>query len=125
MDELKKTLEIITLLRLKCPADIIRDSKNLIMCLREEIGEIEEALKNDDDENLKEEIGDVLFSLLFLVKVVEEKGFDLKDILNKVNNKMVFRHPHVFADPRSVSIEEAGEIWKEQKRKEREDKIIH
>jgi uncharacterized protein YabN with tetrapyrrole methylase and pyrophosphatase domain len=66
-----------------------------------------------------------LFTTLFLAKVVEERGFNISDILMKTNKKMIFRHPHVFENPRSVSIEEATQIWKEQKRKEREHNIIH
>lgn len=125
MKELDRTLEIINNIRENCPVDKVRDTDNLIKCLYEELGEVEEALKNKDDENLKEEIGDLLFTTLFLAKVVEEKGFNTAEILEKTNKKMVFRHPYVFAEPRVVSIEEANQIWKEQKRKERENKIIH
>ena len=125
MEELNNTLKILDVLRKKCPVDKVRNSDNLIKCLYEELGEIEDALKNNNDENLKEEIGDLLFTTLFLAKVVEDKGFNIDEILEKTNKKMIFRHPHVFENPKDVSIEEANKIWKDQKRKEKELNIIH
>ena len=58
-------------------------------------------------------------------KLEDEKKISLSKILAKINKKMIFRHPHVFENPREVSVEEANQIWKEQKRKEREEEIVH
>jgi len=126
MKEYEKIINLISTLREKCPSDKIRTSEQLIECLKEELGEVEAAIKNQDRENLAEELGDLLFNVLFLIDMESKKNnFDIEDTLEKLHNKMIFRHPHVFENPREVTIEEADIIWTEQKKKEKELKIIH
>lgn len=126
MEEVKRTTEIISKLRKNCPSDIARTKVQLISCLEEEIGEVKEAILKEDRENLKEELGDFLFNVLFLIDIIkDEEGFTIENISKKLNNKMVFRHPHVFEDPREVKKEEADKIWKERKQMEKEQNIVH
>ena len=126
MDELKRSIEIIDRLRIDCPSDKIRDYNDIISNLKKETIEIEEALKNNDFENVKEEIGDVLFNIIFFSRILkEEKNIELDDILKKVNNKIVFRHPYVFEKHEKLSIEEAHKVWIERKKFEKDNNIIH
>lgn len=125
----KKILEIYNIikkLRKECPADKARDEKSLIKDIGGELNEVAMALGAKDSENLSEELGDLLFTVLFLTNLCEEKyNFNIENVLNKLNNKMIFRHPHVFENPRQVTIEEAEKIWKQKKQEEKEFNIIH
>lgn len=126
MNELKRTIDIIDKLRKDCPSDKIRDYKDIILNIKKETIEIEDALKNNDFENVTEEIGDVLFNIIFFSRILkEEKNIDLDDVLKKVNNKIVFRHPYVFENPQKLTIEEAHKIWIERKKFEKDNNIIH
>ena len=124
MKEINKIIEILELLREKCPRDKTYDIKFLLKCLRDEADEIEEAYDNDDKDNLTEEMGDVFFGILYIMKVANEKyGIEYDDVLKRLHKKMIFRHPHVFEDPREISVEEADKIWVERKRLEKEKNI--
>ncbi len=92
--------------------------------LRGEIDEAEQALKNNDDENLKEELGDVLWDALHLIIAAEkEKGFDIKEILDNIIKKHRRRKPYVFGDMKINTKEEAINVWEEIKKKERNGEI--
>lgn len=120
MKNLEKTLQILDKLRENCPHDKTFDIPDLIEHLKEEIFEVEDAIENIDMENIKEEAGDVLFTVLYILKVINEKyGITYDDILKRLNKKMIFRHPHVFENPREVSYEQAVKIWKDQKKLEK------
>jgi uncharacterized protein YabN with tetrapyrrole methylase and pyrophosphatase domain len=126
MEEFKQILQTIDKLRQNCPSDIARTKENVIDCLKEELEEVKEALQKNDNQNLKEELGDLLFNVLFLIDIVkDEKEIQIEEILKTNYNKMVFRHPHVFAEPRKVSIEEADKIWQQQKTIEKAEGIKH
>ena len=126
MKEFNAMLNILFTLRQKCPSDKARSSEQVLKYLKEEIDEIEKAINNNDKENIIEELGDTLWTLMFLMKCQsEEYGFEIPQVLQKINNKLIFRHPHVFKEPREVTKEEAEQIWKEQKAKEKELKLVH
>jgi MazG family protein len=100
--EFDKLVEIITKLRdpvAGCPWDIKQTSASLIPNMIEEIYEAVEAIENQNHVNLCEELGDILLHVVFQVQLAtEQKHFNMNDVLNRVNEKLVRRHPHVFGE---------------------------
>jgi tetrapyrrole methylase family protein/MazG family protein len=91
-----------------CPWDKKQTHKTLKRYLIEECYEVVHAIDNDDDSGLCEELGDVLFQLLFHAKLKEREGkFDINDVIDSVKDKMIYRHPHVFSD---VSVKDTDEV---------------
>ena len=79
--------------------DRVQTHESLRGCMIEEAYEVVEAIDCKDDENLKEELGDVLLQVVFHATLAEEeKQFDLCDVINEECEKMIRRHPHVFLE---------------------------
>lgn len=115
-EAIKRIKEIITILRVECPWDKKQNHKTLRSGMIEEAYEVVEAINNDDVENLKEELGDVLLQVVFHSNLAEEnKAFDLTDVINDECEKMIRRHPHVFSEEISnnsnESIDKVLEKW--------------
>ena len=91
-----------------------------------EVKELLEAMKTKDYEHVKEELGDVLMDWAHACKLAEEQGlFTLKDVLLSINEKMKRRRPYLLeAEKREISKEESVRIWKEVKKKEKEEKFL-
>ena len=105
-----------------CPWDRVQTYESLKITLRDETQEVLEAVERQDTENLKEELGDLLLQVLFYADLAKEDGyFDLEDVMTGLGRKLVRRHPHVFADAKADTPEEALALWKEVKRREREE----
>ena len=101
-------LVITTLLRHKCPWDAEQTHESVRTCFIEEVYEACDAIDRRDPENLCEELGDVLFQVLFHAEMAkEEKTFDYADVINGVCRKLIVRHPHVFGD---VSAETSAQV---------------
>lgn len=93
-----------------CPWDMKQTAETLKGNLLEETYEALEAVSSGDDENLKEELGDVLLVAAMIVRIKEEEGsFSMADVLDAVNEKLIRRHPHVFSD---VKVKDADEVLK-------------
>ena len=108
--------EIITILRSECPWDRIQTHSSLKTAMIEEAYEVVDAINNDDSENLKEELGDVLLQVVFHSSLAsEDNGFSLTDVINEECEKMIRRHPHVFlekiGDNEEKSIDKVLERW--------------
>ncbi len=122
MSEIKKLEDVISALRGEngCPWDKKQTPQTLKNYLLEEVYELIEAIEEDDEEALKEELGDVLFMLVFLAHIYRQRGkFSLQDVIDQEVAKMVGRHPHVFGEFRPKSIEEIHARWEEIKGKEK------
>lgn len=103
-----------------CPWDIEQDYSTLQSCLIEEIYELIEAINENDTHKMKEELADVLFLVIFLSRIGEEKGhFDINEVLEQGISKMVSRHPHVFGKIKVKNSEEALRQWENIKKKEK------
>jgi len=103
-----------------CPWDIAQTHESLKSCLVEEAYEVNEAIDNEDWDNLEEELGDVLLQVVFHGNLGEEKEkFDLRSIANRECEKMISRHPHVFSNNSIETIDTVLEKWENMKRKER------
>jgi tetrapyrrole methylase family protein/MazG family protein len=103
-----------------CPWDREQTRESLKPFLIEEAYEVVEAIDERDSGKLKEELGDLLFQVLFHAQVAAEREeFTIGDILEATADKMVRRHPHVFADASASTSREVLEQWEALKRKER------
>lgn len=95
-----------------CPWDRRQTHESLIPCLEEEAGEVIDAIRHNDPENLCEELGDLLFQVMSHSQIAEEKGlFTIDDVVDGVSAKMVRRHPNVFGDEKVNSEEEGLDLW--------------
>jgi len=102
-----------------CPWDREQTRETLIPFLIEELYELLDAFNKGDHEEMKEELGDLLFQIVFHCQLAREEGrFDIEDVIKGIVDKMVRRHPHVFGDRECKSPEEVLEWWKEHKEKE-------
>jgi len=122
MKNFDKLLELIEKLRSEsgCPWDREQTIKSLREDLMSEAKEVAEAIDKDDYENLKEEIGDLIWSAALITQIAkEEKLFDMDDVLKTVNEKMVRRHPHVFGDKKAKDGKEAKKFFNEVKNNEK------
>ena len=97
MEAFGRFLDILDELREKCPWDRKQTNESLRPNTIEEVYELCDALINDDDTNICKELGDVLLHVAFYAKIGSEKGtFDMKDVCDRLCDKLIFRHPHVF-----------------------------
>lgn len=120
LEALGRVIDTLDILRVKCPWDAKQTNESLRPNTIEETFELADALINDDTKNIAKELGDVLLHILFYSKIGEEKGdFDIADVADNLNNKLVFRHPHVFGDTKVSSTDEVLQNWEEIKLKER------
>jgi len=101
-----RLLDVLDELRVKCPWDRKQTNESLRPNTIEETYELCDALMNDDEPNICKELGDVLLHVCFYAKIGEEnKTFDIADVCNKLTDKLIFRHPHVY-HPSQVGVSE-------------------
>ena len=112
-------LEIMDELREKCPWDREQTLDSLRNLTIEETYELADAIMDQDLNEIRKELGDLMLHIVFYAKIGSEKGaFDIADVLTGINEKLVFRHPHVFGDR---AVKDSGEVienWEELKMKE-------
>jgi len=102
-----------------CPWDREQTRQSLKPFLIEEAYELLEAIEEDNPEKIKEELGDLLFQIVFHARIAKERGeFDIQDVIDAVSEKMVSRHPHVFGGRRLYTADEVLDRWEEHKRQE-------
>lgn len=122
----EQLVEIIAELRSDhgCPWDRAQTHETMIKCFYDECDEVVEAIKNKDDENLCEELGDVLLQVLLHAQIAAEEGrFTIEDVVDGLAKKMIRRHPHVFGDAPQAQTEEEGLArWEEIKAQEKAEK---
>lgn len=130
MENFQKLLEIMSLLRSEkgCPWDKEQTRDSLKPFLIEETYELLEALDEGEPEKIKEELGDLLFQIIFHCQISKELGeFDINDVIERVSNKMITRHPHVFGTgdekPKYETPAEVLKQWDD--RKKEEGKLIN
>ncbi|MCB0378246.1 MAG: nucleoside triphosphate pyrophosphohydrolase [Bdellovibrionales bacterium] len=107
-----------------CPWDKEQTHKSLTPYAVEEALELEEAIHNEDWENVKEELGDLLFQSVLHSQIASENDqFNIDDVIKTLNTKMVQRHPHVFADVKVQNSAEVLKNWEEIKSQEKPKKV--
>lgn len=120
MEAFGRLLDVMDELRVKCPWDAKQTNESLRTNTIEETFELCEALIQGDDNEISKELGDVLLHIVFYSKIGEEKGtFDIKDVCNRICDKLIFRHPHVFGDATANTAGEVEKSWEQIKLKEK------
>ena len=129
-----RLIAIMTMLRDKqhgCPWDLEQTIKSLLPYTLEEVYEVADAIENNDLVELEDELGDLLFQVIFYAQIAKEQGaFDFQDIATAITDKLVRRHPHVFPDgdvekfgiQQDISAQQVVVNWEAIKELEREEK---
>jgi XTP/dITP diphosphohydrolase len=121
----KRLLDIMDELREKCPWDKKQTLESLRKLTIEETYELADAIVENDLEELKGEIGDIMLHMVFYSKIAEEKGaFDITDVLNEICDKLVHRHPHIYGDVEVADEEEVKANWEQLKLKEGKTSVL-
>lgn len=103
-----------------CPWDIEQTFRTIAPHTIEEAHEVAEAIEHGDMEELKDELGDLLFQVVFHARMAQEAGaFDFGDVVDAINDKMLRRHPHVFGDQHIADAEAQTVHWEKLKAEER------
>ena len=104
-----------------CPWDALQTDSTIRMYVLEEAYEVVDAVERGRPEDVCQELGDLLFQILFLSSLGEERGeFDFVDVIERITKKMKGRHPHVFGTVEVNSVEEVAENWQEIKKREKD-----
>ena len=103
-----------------CPWDKKQTIESMKKSILDEAQEVADAIDNKDMENLQEELGDLLFVIVFISNIAKEEGiFDLKDSLKGIHDKLIRRHPHIFGDKKATTADEALALFNEAKKLEK------
>jgi tetrapyrrole methylase family protein/MazG family protein len=119
--DLNELIEIMAALRSEkgCPWDREQTRESLKPFIVEEAYEVLEAIDEKNPEAIKEELGDLLFQIVFQCRIAEERGeFGMAEVIEKIGKKMIARHPHVFGDADYKTAEEVLVHWEAQKKRE-------
>ena len=117
----RRLLEVLDTLREKCPWDKKQTNESLRPNTIEETYELCDALIKDDTANICKELGDVLLHVCFYAKIGSEKRqFDIADVCNKLCDKLIYRHPHVYGDNVANSAGDVVKSWEQLKLKEKD-----
>lgn len=115
-----RMLDILDELREKCPWDRKQTNESLRANTIEEVYELTAALADDDVQNIKKELGDVLLHVAFYSRIASEKEqFDIADVCNALCDKLIFRHPHIYGDVKAESAGQVLENWEQLKLREK------
>ena len=116
-----RLLDVMDTLREKCPWDRKQTYESLRPNTIEETFELCDALIKHDTKEICKELGDVLLHVVFYAKIGSEQGdFDIADICNKLCDKLIFRHPHVYGEAVAQSAGEVSLLWEQVKQKEKD-----
>jgi XTP/dITP diphosphohydrolase len=119
LEEFNRLLNIIDELRTKCPWDKKQTNDSLRKLTIEETYELADAISSGSDEGIKNELGDLMLHLVFYARLGSEKGaFTMTDVLEGINTKLIYRHPHVFGDVKVTGASQVEENWEQLKIKE-------
>jgi MazG family protein len=117
--EFNRLLDIINELRVKCPWDMKQTNESLRKLTIEETYELAEAISSDNKEGIRNELGDLMLHIVFYAKIGSETNtFSMADVLEGINTKLVYRHPHVFGDVKVSGASQVEENWEQLKIRE-------
>ena len=120
MEAFGRLLDVMDRLRVECPWDRKQTNDSLRPNTIEETYELCDAIIRDDQREICKELGDVLLHIVFYSRIGEEKQeFDIADVCNKLCDKMIFRHPHVYGEAVAKSAEEVLDNWEQIKQREK------
>ncbi len=120
LESLRKVLDTLDILRVQCPWDAKQTNDSLRPNTIEEVYELTQALLDDNPDEIRKELGDVLLHVLFYAKIGSETGrFDIGDVAEALNEKLIFRHPHIFGTVKAENAEAVEQNWEQIKLKEK------
>ncbi|SEB42515.1 XTP/dITP diphosphohydrolase [Tenacibaculum sp. MAR_2009_124] len=120
-----RLLDIMDELREKCPWDKKQTLQSLRHLTIEETYELTDAILDNDLEEIKKELGDVLLHIVFYSKIgSEQKAFDIADVANSICDKLIERHPHIYGDIEVSNEEEVKQNWEKIKLKEGKKSVL-
>lgn len=115
----QELLEIMDRLRAECPWDKKQTNESLRNLTIEETYELADAILEENPDEIMRELGDMLLHIVFYAKIGSETGdFDMADIIKNLNEKLIYRHPHIFSDSKVNDAEDVKKNWEELKMRE-------
>ena len=121
----EKLLQIMDDLRSQCPWDMKQDIHSLRTLSIEEVYELADAIMDEDWAGIEEELGDILLHIVFYAKIGDEKGkFDIASVIEKLNEKMINRHPHIYGDTSVDTAEDVKKNWEQIKKQEGKKSVL-
>jgi len=118
-EEFEKLLDLMDKLREKCPWDMKQTNESLRKLTIEETYELADAIVKEDDDEIRNELGDLMLHIVFYAKIASEKGlFSMTNVLQGINEKLVYRHPHVFGEIKVSGASEVEKNWEHLKIRE-------
>jgi XTP/dITP diphosphohydrolase len=120
-----RLLDIMDELRAKCPWDKKQTFESLRHLTIEETYELGDAILNEDNQEIKKELGDLLLHIIFYAKIGSETGdFDMADVANSISDKLISRHPHIYGDVKVTNEEDVKQNWEKLKLKEGKKSVL-
>jgi len=125
LEAFNRLLDIMDRLRLECPWDKEQTWESLRTLTIEECYELSDAIVAESSDGIREELGDLILHIVFYAKIgAEKKAFTLAQVLDKINEKLIFRHPHIFGEVKVSNAREVSENWEKLKLKEGKKKRV-
>lgn len=122
--QVDRLIAVMDRLRAECPWDRVQTHRSLVPYLVEETCETVEAIESGDRDHLREELGDLLLQTVFHARLASEAadGFDIDDVAAGIADKLIARHPHVFAETPSegIALEDLHGVWERRKAVEKQ-----
>tara|TARA_B100000989_G_scaffold213196_1_gene162016 strand:+ start:4460 stop:5218 length:759 start_codon:yes stop_codon:yes gene_type:complete len=123
--KIEKLIKIMDELREKCPWDKKQSIQSLRYLTIEEVYELSESIQNQNYDEIKKELGDLLLHVVFYSKIASENNkFNLDDVIDNICKKLVDRHPHVYSDTSVRSVDDVKSNWEKIKLKEGKKSIL-
>lgn len=125
LQSFSRLLEIMDKLRAECPWDKVQTNESLRHLTIEEMYELGDAILNNDDREIMKELGDLLLHIVFYAKIGEEKNaFDIRDVIENINEKLIRRHPHIYSDVKVSDQQDVKNNWEKIKLKEGRSSVL-
>ena len=119
MKAFERLLNIMDELREKCPWDQKQTIQSLRYLTIEELYELSDAIIDNDMQEVKKELGDILLHIVFYSRIASEKNyFDIEDVINSICEKLIHRHPHIYGDTKVGNEYDVKKNWEKLKLKE-------
>ena len=120
-----RLVEIMDKLREECPWDKKQTISSLRYLTIEEVYELSDAILDEDFEEIKKELGDLLLHIVFYSRIASEKNkFDISDVLNTISDKLIHRHPHIYGNIKVKDEKDVKENWEKLKLKEGKNSVL-
>ncbi len=125
LEAFKRLLDIMDELRAQCPWDQKQTLESLRYLTIEETYELSDAILEKDMNGIKKELGDLMLHLVFYAKIgSEQNAFDIKDVLDSISEKLIYRHPHIYSDVKVDNAKDVKDNWEKLKLKERGNESV-